>query len=79
MANLVINGCPYWVIIMLATSRRRRSCKMNTMMNLMMVPGLDNSKNLRAIRMESKKKMEAALFHRQMVNSLMREAVAKKN
>lgn len=52
---------------------------MNTMMNLMMVPGLDNSKNLRAIRMESKKKMEAALFHRQMVNSLMREAVAKKN
>lgn len=63
----------------MATSRRRRSCKMNTMMNLMMVPGLDNSKNLRAIRMESKKKMEAALFHRQMVNSLMREAVAKKN
>lgn len=39
----------------MATSRRRRSCKMNTM-NLMMVPGLDNSKNLRAIRMESKKK-----------------------
>lgn len=78
MANLVIDGCAYWVIIMLATSRRRRSCKMNTM-NLMMVPGLDNSKNLRAIRMESKKKMEAALFHRQMANSRMREAVAKKN
>ena len=51
---------------------------MNTM-NLMMVPGLDNSKNLRAIRKESKKKMEAALFCRQIANSRMREAVAKRN
>lgn len=78
MESLVINGYAYWVIIMLATSRRRRSCKMNTM-NLMMVPGLDNSQNLRVIRKESKKKMEAALFYRQIANSLMREAVAKKN
>lgn len=51
---------------------------MNTM-NLMMVPGLDNSQNLRVIRKESKKKMEAALFYRQIANSRMREAVAKKN
>lgn len=78
MESLVINGYAYWVIIMLATSRRRRSCKMNTM-NLMMVPGLDNSQNLRVIRKESKKKMEAALFYRQIANSRMREAVAKKN
>lgn len=78
MDSLVINGYAYWVIIMLATSRRRRSCKMNTM-NLMMVPGLDNSQNLRVIRKESKKKMEAALFYRQIANSRMREAVAKKN
>ena len=78
MESLVINGYAYWVIIMLATSRRRRSCKMNTM-NLMMIPGLDNSQNLRVIRKESKKKMEAALFYRQIANSRMREAVAKKN
>ena len=78
MANLVIDGYAYWVIIMLATSRRRRSCNMNTM-NLMMVPGLDNSQNLRVIRKESKKKMEAALFYRQIATSRMRDAVAKKN
>ena len=48
------------------------------LMSLMMVPGLDNSKNLRAIRKESKKKMEAALLHRRMVNSRMREAAAKR-
>lgn len=48
------------------------------LMNLMMVPGLDNSKNLRAIRKESKKKMEAALFHRRMANSRMSEASAKR-
>lgn len=48
------------------------------LMNLMMVPGLDTSKNLRAIRMESKKKMEAALLHRRMANLRMWEAAAKR-
>lgn len=48
------------------------------LMNLMMVPGLDNSKSLRAIRKESKKKMEAALLHRRMANSRMPEAAAKR-
>ena len=48
------------------------------LMNLMMVPGLDHSKSLRAVRMESKKKMEAALLHRRMANSRMPEAAAKR-
>lgn len=48
------------------------------LMNLMMVPGLDNSKNLRAIRKESKKKMEATLLYRRMANSRMWEAAAKR-
>ena len=47
-------------------------------MNLMMVPGLDTGKNMRAIRKDSKKKMEAALLHRRMVNSRMWEAAAKR-
>lgn len=48
------------------------------LMNLMMVPGLDTGKNLRAVRKESKKKMEAALLHRRMANSRMSEASAKR-
>lgn len=48
------------------------------LMNLMMVPGLDTGKNLRAIRKESKKKMEEALLHRRMANSRMSEASAKR-
>ena len=49
-----------------------------SLMNLMMVPGLDNSRNLRAIRKESRKKMEAALLRRRMANLRMREAAAKR-